>query len=268
MHSCGQLCGRTDLIRPNRTDLNNNLYREVIEMKIGIIGAMDLEIETLTQKEMTSEEIISKAGLTFHAGKLGSTEVVIVKSGIGKVNAAICAQILIDCFGITHLINTGIAGSLNHNINIGDIVISTDAMYHDFDISALGYEPGVIPELGTPHYLKYFSADPALRASAAAICREVLPEIGLHEGRVVSGDQFISTAEQKHHIADSYQGLCTEMEGAAIAHTAHVNNIPFVILRAISDKADEEADVSFEVFEHEAAENCAKLTAHMVRSLS
>ncbi|MDO5133418.1 MAG: 5'-methylthioadenosine/adenosylhomocysteine nucleosidase [Eubacteriales bacterium] len=237
-------------------------------MKIGIIGAMDLEIETLTKTEMQSEDIISRAGLRFHVGKLGGVDVVIVKSGVGKVNAAICAQLLIDCFGVTHLLNTGIAGSLDHNINIGDIVVSTDAMQHDMDLTALGFEPGVIPQLGSSGFLKEFTADPSLRAAAVSICREFIPEINVFEGRIVSGDQFICTADQRHRLADSFHALCTEMEGAAIAHTAYVNGVPFVILRAISDKADEEADTAFDTFQQQAAANCAKLVTHLVRNLS
>ena len=236
-------------------------------MKIGIIGAMDLEIKKLTTEEMTSETIVEKAGMKFHIGRLDNTDVVIVKSGVGKVNAAVCAQILIDCFGVTHLINTGIAGSLDHNINIGDIVISEDAMYHDMDVTVFGYEPGVIPQMGTPHGLKSFPADPALREAAAKACEEAVPEIGIYRGRIVSGDQFVCTTQQKHYIVDTFHALCTEMEGAAIAHTAYLNEIPFVILRAISDKADEEADVSYETFEHHAADNCAKLVSRMVRDL-
>ena len=237
-------------------------------MKIGIIGAMDLEIKKLTTEEMTSAGIVEKAGMKFHVGRLGDTDVVIVKSGVGKVNAAICAQILVNCFDVTHLINTGIAGSLDHNINIGDIVVSEDAMYHDMDVTVFGYEPGVIPQMGTPNGLKSFPADPALRAAAVRAVTEAVPGIGIFEGRIVSGDQFICTAQQKHRLVDTFHGLCTEMEGAAIAHAAYRNGIPFVILRAISDKADEEADVSYETFEHQAAENCAKLVSHMVRSLA
>ena len=212
-------------------------------MKIGIIGAMDLEIEKLTKEEMKSEKTVTKAGMVFHVGRLGNTEAVIVKSGVGKVNAAICAQILIDCFDITHLINTGIAGSLCSDINVGDIVISTDAVYHDMDVTAFGYEPGVIPQMGTPNGLKSFPADPLLRQAAVDSIRE---------------DRIVKT----------FHPLCTEMEGTAIAHAAYLNSIPFVILRAISDKADEEATVTYEEFEHQAAENCAKLVAHMVGALS
>ena len=235
--------------------------------RIGIIGAMDSEIEKLTKEEMTSEEVIQKADFQFHKGKIGSTDVIIVRSGIGKVNAAICAQIMIDCFDITHLINTGIAGSLDHRINIGDIVLSTDAMHHDMDLSPLGFAPGVIPRIGTAHSLSSFPADPRLRELAAGVCRTALPGVGVHEGRIVSGDQFISSADQRTRLVDTFHAICTEMEGAAIAHTAFVNHIPFLVVRAISDKADEEADVSFEAFETRAAQNCARLVSGMVRSL-
>lgn len=237
-------------------------------MKIGIIGAMDLEINKLAHEEMTSEEVITKAGMQFHVGQIGGTDVVIVKSGVGKVNAAICSQILIDCFHVTHLINTGIAGSLDHNIDIGDIVISEDAVYHDMDVTAFGYEPGVVPQMGTPHGLKSFPAHPAMREAALRACREALPDVGVHSGRIVSGDQFIATAEQRHRIVNTFHALCTEMEGTAIAHTAYLNDIPFVILRAISDKADEEANIDYPTFEHHAAENSAKLVAHIIHSLS
>ena len=223
-----------------------------MKTRIGIIGAMDLEIEKLTKKEMDSENIITKAGLRFHIGKLGDTDVVIVRSGIGKVNAALCAQIL----------------SLDHSINIGDIVIGTDAMHHDLDLSPLGYEPGILPTLGDGPVLSSFPADPFLRSLAARACRDAAPDIGVHEGRIVSGDQFISSSEQRSRLVNTFHAICTEMEGAAIAHTAYLNDIPFVILRAISDKAGDEADVEFGTFEHKAAENCANVLAHMVRDIS
>ena len=145
--------------------------------KIGIIGAMEHEIEKLTKEEMKSESTVSKAGLLFHVGKIGDTDVVIVKSGVGKVNAALCAQILVDCFQVTHLLNTGIAGSLDHNINIGDIVICTDAMQHDMDLTPLGFAPGFIPALGAGRDLNIFPADPYLRSLAAEACRAVAPGI-------------------------------------------------------------------------------------------
>lgn len=236
--------------------------------KIGIIGAMDNEINKLTREEMTSVEVITKTGMQFHVGRLGDNDVVIVKSGIGKVNAAICAQILIDCFQVTHLINTGIAGSLDNRINIGDIVICSDAMHHDIDLSPLGFEPGIIPEIGSDNNLKSFPGDPYLRGLAKEACLAEAPGVGIHEGRIVSGDQFISSSAQRTYLINTFHALCTEMEGAAIAHTAFLNGIPFIILRAISDKADDEADVSFDTFQNEAAKNCAKVVACMVKNLA
>ena len=239
-----------------------------MKTRIGIIGAMDLEIEKLTKKEMTSENIVARAGLRFHLGKLGDCDVVIVRSGIGKVNAALCTQILIDCFQVTHIINTGIAGSLDNSIDIGDIVICTDAMHHDLDLGPLGYEPGILPTLGDGPILSSFPADPFLRDLAVRSCLATAPDIGIHEGRIVSGDQFISSADQRTRLVNTFHAICTEMEGAAVAHTAYLNGIPFVVLRAISDKAGDEADVEFGIFERQAAENCANVVAHLVRNIS
>ena len=231
-------------------------------MKIGIIGAMDVEVANL-KEAMKKEREVVRAGMRFCEGTIGGTEVVVVQCGIGKVNAGLCVQILCDLFDVTHLINTGVAGSLDEEINVGDVVVSIDAMYHDMDVTGLGYVPGQVPQMD----VLSFAADPMLREAAVKACREAAPEIGVFEGRVVSGDQFICDRAKKNEIKKIFGGLCTEMEGAAIAHTAYLNEIPFVILRAISDKADEEADVSYETFEHHAADNCAKLVSRMVRDL-
>ena len=230
-------------------------------MKIGIIGAMEVEVATL-KSNMTVKNTVKKASMEFYEGTIGNTEVVVVRSGIGKVNAGICVQILIDLFGVTHVINTGIAGSLNADINIGDIVLSTDACYHDVDITVFGYKKGEIPQIGAAE----FKADDELRAKAKASIKKAAPDIGVFEGRVCSGDQFISSAEVKDAIIKEHGGLCTEMEGAAIAQAAYINKIPFVIVRAISDKADESTEMSYEAFEAQAAEHCASLVEHMVRS--
>ena len=230
-------------------------------MKIGIIGAMEVEVAKLT-KEMIREREVQRAGMRFCEGWIGGTEVVVVRCGIGKVNAGLCVQILCDLFGVTHVINTGIAGSLDEEINIGDVVVSIDAMYHDMDVTGLGYEPGQVPQIDTLS----FAADAGLREAAVKACREAAPEIGVFEGRVVSGDQFICDRSKKDSIAKNFGGLCTEMEGAAIAQAAYLNKIPFVIVRAISDKADESVHVSYEVFEAKAAEHCASIVEHMVKS--
>lgn len=231
-------------------------------MKVGIIGAMDVEVARLV-REMTVEREVERAGRHFWEGKIGGTEAVIVQCGIGKVSAGICVQVLCDLFGITHVINTGIAGSLDDQINIGDVVVSTDAIYHDMDVTPLGYEYGQVPQIDTLS----FPADSVLRKAAVKACREAAPEIGVFEGRIVSGDQFICDRSIKNSIAERFGGLCTEMEGAAIAQAAYLNGIPFVIVRAISDKADESVHVSYEVFEAKAAEHCAGIVEHMVRGL-
>ena len=231
-------------------------------MKIGIIGAMDVEVARLA-REMAVEREMKKAGMHFWEGRLGGTEAVVVRCGIGKVSAGICVQILCDLFGITHVINTGIAGSLDDKINIGDVVVSIDAMYHDMDVTGLGYEPGQVPQVDTVA----FAADKMMREAAVRACKEAAPEIGVFEGRVVSGDQFICDRSIKESIAARFGGLCTEMEGAAIAQAAYLNKVPFVIVRAISDKADESVQVAYDIFESKAAEHCAAIVGHMVRSL-
>ena len=229
---------------------------------IGIIGAMELEVETLKSKmEVKSTE--KKAGMHFFEGTLNGAEAVIVRSGIGKVNAGICTQILIDLFGVTHIINTGVAGSLDAAIDIGDIVVSTDVLQHDVDATGFGYAPGEIPQLGTVS----FSADEKMAALAKRVCEKVNTGIKAYAGRIVSGDQFICDKAVKEKIVTKFGGLCTEMEGAAIGQAAYLNNIPFVILRAISDKADNSAEMDYPAFERAAAEHCAKLVEEFVSEL-
>ena len=230
--------------------------------KIGIIGAMELEVETL-KKEMTQTRVITKAGMEFNEGTLGGASVVVVRSGIGKVNAALCVQILADIFEVTHIINTGVAGSLNSKLDIGDILISQIALHHDMDATNFGYPLGQVPQLS----VKEFAADEAMIALAKEVCSKELPEIHSMEGRVVSGDQFIADKEVKNKLIANFQGDCCEMEGAAIAHGAYLNNIPFVILRAISDKADDSAQMDYPTFEKAAAEHCARLVKALVARL-
>lgn len=231
--------------------------------KIGIIGAMKAEVETLIA-DMEESFCLEKASMFFHSGRIGSTDVVVVQCGVGKVDAGICVQILCDCFDVTHVLNTGVAGSLDNRINIGDIVVSADAMYHDVDATVFGYEPGEVPQLG----IRFFTADAQLRAEAVRACREAAPEIGVFEGRIVSGDQFIASREKKEEIREKFGGLCTEMEGAAIAQAAYLNKVPFVVIRAISDKADESVEVSYAEFEAKAAMHCARVVEHMIRNLA
>lgn len=226
---------------------------------LGIIGAMDEEVSKL--KAMLSDtKVTKKAGMEFYEGVLFGKNVVIVKSGIGKVNAAICAQILADIFKVNAIINTGIAGSLNDKINIGDIVLSKDALQHDMDTTAFGDPIGVIPRMD----VSIFPGDEALIALAEECCHSVLPQIQTFVGRVVSGDQFISDKAKKQWLTDTFHGYCTEMEGAAIAHASYLNGIPFLVIRAISDKADDSAGMDYPAFEAMAIENSVKLLSAMI----
>ncbi len=231
-------------------------------MKIGIIGAMDIEV-ALLKSEMNIKNTVTKASMEFCEGTLGDTDVVVVKCGIGKVNAGICVQILVDIFNVTHVINTGIAGSLNSRIDIGDIVLSVDACYHDMDVTIFGYKKGEVPQLG----VHAFPADQELLTKARVAIKKAAPDIGIFEGRVCSGDQFISSEEVKKSIIDEQGGLCAEMEGAAIAHASYLNNTPFIIIRAISDKAEGNASVDYPTFEKKAAHDCAAAVIEMVKSL-
>lgn len=230
---------------------------------IGIIGAMDEEVAKV-KEQMTNVEIKTAAGMDFYKGIMGKKEVVVVRSGIGKVNAAICSQILADQYHVTAIINTGIAGSLKNEINIGDVVLSTDALHHDMDAAGFGYEPGQIPRME----VFSFAADQHLLEVAKACCEKAVPEIGVHMGRVVSGDQFISDKAKKQWLSDTFAGYCTEMEGAAIAQAAYLNNIPFLIIRAISDKADDSAEMDYSEFEAAAICHSVKLLTAMIEELS
>ena len=233
-------------------------------MKIGIIGAMDVEVEHL-KAELADARTERVAGTDFCSGRLGEKDVVVVKCGIGKVNAGICAQVLADHFGCTHLVNTGVAGSLDADrLDIGDLVVSTDCVQHDFEVEELGYEPGLIPG----RELVEFVADESLREAALAAAAEAAPEVHVLAGRVASGDQFVCREQTRRRIVDTFGALCCEMEGAAIAQAAEANGVPFVVVRAISDKPGSEGQaMDYATFERASAERCAKIVEHLVASL-
>ena len=229
---------------------------------IGIIGAMEEEVAALKEK-MEIKEVLKKASMEFYKGTLQGKEVVVVRSGIGKVNAGLCTQILADVFDAKMVINTGIAGSLDARIDIGDIVISTEALQHDMDATQFGYPLGQIPRMET----LAFPADEKMVSLAKAACEKVNPEIKVFTGRVVTGDQFVASKEVKDRIKTNFDGLCTEMEGAAIAQASWLNEIPFVIIRAISDKADDSAQMDYPTFERQAIIHSVRLTEEMIRNL-
>jgi len=222
--------------------------------KLGIIGAMQVEVESLVA-QMEDRTAQVRAGSTFYEGTLGGLPCVVVQCGVGKVNAALCVQILCDCYGVTHVINTGIAGSLCAELDIGDLVVSRDAMYHDMDAVHFGYPFGKVPGMDVIS----FPADEDMMALALAAAEQIHPG-HTKVGRVATGDQFVAEKALKERIIANTQALCTEMEGAAIAQAAYRNGVPFVILRAISDKADDSADMDYPTFEAIAARRCASVT--------
>ena len=230
-------------------------------MKLGIIGAMKIEVDAL-KENMENKSITVRTGMEFCEGTLEGLPAVVVQCGVGKVNAALCVQILCDCFGVTHLVNTGIAGSLCNELDIGDLVISRDAMYHDFDCCAFGYPNGQVPGLDTVA----FPADDTMIEHAVSAAEAVNPG-HVKMGRVATGDQFICEKAAKNAIIEKTGALCTEMEGGAIAQAAYRNKIPFVIIRAISDKADDSAEMDYPSFEALAAQRCATVVQTMARKL-
>ena len=226
--------------------------------KIGIIGAMDEEIEMLKQ-EMSIRETKNVANMEFYVGQLFDKEVVLVRCGIGKVNAAICTQALIGQFDVNVIINTGVAGAIHNELNVMDVVISTDVQQHDFDVTGFGYKIGEIPRMDR----SIFEADKNLVDLAYEASSNILDSNNVMKGRIVSGDVFVSSNQLKEKIWNVFNGFCTEMEGAAIGHTCYVNSVPFVIIRSMSDKADGSAHVNFNEF----VEKAAKLSKDIVKNM-
>ena len=226
---------------------------------IGIIGAMDEEVAKLkeTMQDVTVE---TKASMEFYKGTMNGKEVVVVRSGIGKVNAGICTQILCDLYHVDAVINTGIAGSLNAKIDIGDIVLSTDALQHDMDATGFGYPKGQIPRMDT----LAFPADEELVKKAVAANEKANPDIHTFTGRIASGDQFISDQSVKERIVSLFHPMCCEMEGAGIAQAAYLNKVSYVIIRAISDKADNSATMDYPTFEKKAIAHSVRLMRELL----
>lgn len=229
---------------------------------VGIIGAMDEEVSQIADV-MDITETYEKASMTFKRGTINGKDVVVVRSGIGKVNAAVCTQLLVDKFNVDYVINTGIAGSLNADIDIADIVLSRDVLHHDMDATGFGYPLGQIPRMDTLS----FTADEGLIEMAKEACKEAVPDVNVFVGRVVSGDQFISDRNVKEKLVANFQGDCTEMEGAAIAQTAYLNKVPFLIIRAISDKADDSATMDYPEFEAKAIRNSVELLKNLIERI-
>ncbi|MBR3721528.1 MAG: 5'-methylthioadenosine/adenosylhomocysteine nucleosidase [Selenomonadaceae bacterium] len=230
-------------------------------MKFGIIGAMDIEVDLL-KENMENVEVVETARMKFYDGTLSGQKATLVRSGIGKVNAALAAEIIISRFNADVIINTGCAGALDKELSIGDTVISKDAVEHDLDTSAIGFKKGEHPFMN----IRFFEADENLIKRAEAAVKAIAPDVKIKLGRICTGDQFISSKEKKAELVEEFQGSCAEMEGASIAHVCYMYDAPFVIIRAISDQADDKGQMSFEEFAPIASKRSAAITKYMIES--
>ena len=229
-----------------------------MKVNIGIIGAMEPEVCALIDA-LSDRESETVSGITFYTGNLHGKRVAIARCGIGKVFAAICAEIMILKYSPDLVINTGVGGALASGISTGDIVIASDLCQHDMDTSAIGDPVGLVSGIN----VIYFEAD----KRAGEILLSTAKELGLNArlGRIASGDKFVASKEEKDRIIFAFSAHACEMEGCAIAQVAYVNNTPFAVVRAISDSADGEATMDYPTFLPIAARNSTNLTLALVK---
>lgn len=228
-------------------------------MALGIMSAMTEEIDRYLET-CSIEATHERAGLTLHEATYHGHDLVLVTSGVGKVNAAMCAQLLIDDFAVEAIICTGAAGALHEDLEIGDVVVAEDCVQYDLRVEPLGFSRGQVPYTE----LRFFSASPPLVQSA----REVnLSAHCIRMGRVCTGDRFIQDADERSEIHAELDGDCVEMEGAAVGQVCALNDVPFLLVRAISDRADGSSDVDFQAFLEEAAQSSAQIVFHLLETL-
>ncbi len=228
---------------------------------IGIIGAMDDEIQ-MYQEHLTNARAIKHNSFTFYTGTFHKHQVVLVKSGVGKVFAAMITQYLIDKFNVSSILFTGVGGSLNKSLKVGDVVIGTDSVHHDFDAIALGFKRG---QISYTNY-RFFKADARLRALAL---KAHIDNHKIMAGRILTGDQFFTQREKKKHkyLTAELKGDCIEMEGAAVAQVCVMNKIPHLIIRTVSDQANGTAVKDYNTFKHLVAHNSFKIVHHILHNL-
>jgi len=230
-------------------------------MTIGIIAAMAEELEILL-KDVTLEEKAEKANMTFHKGKLYGKDVVTVVCGIGKVNSAICTQILASEYKVDRIINVGVAGGIGKDIYPGDIVVAENLVQHDMDTTAFGDKMGQIPRLDTFD----FKCNEEMVSIAKKAC-ESIPELNSFTGRIVSGDQFIANIEKIQWLDKEFGAISCEMEGASIAQVCYLNSIPFVVIRSISDNANNGAHMDYQKFIPVAVKNSTRILKQMLEMM-
>ena len=228
-------------------------------MRIAVLSAMAEEIDHYLEVCAVTRRR-ERAGLTFHEARHGGHDLVMVKSGVGKVNAALCTQVLIDDFAPDAIVCTGSAGALHDGVDIGDIVIAEDCVQHDVRVDFLGLPPGQIPFSD----LRFFASAPELVDRATAVD---LGDHVIHRGRICTGDTFIQDESRRAALREELDGDCVEMEGAAVGQVCTLNNTPFLLVRAISDHADGSSDIDFQSFLHEAALSSARIVLRLVDHL-
>ncbi|WP_268957512.1 5'-methylthioadenosine/adenosylhomocysteine nucleosidase [Paenibacillus albiflavus] len=229
--------------------------------KLALIGAMKEEVEMIiSQMDHVTES--TKAGILYREGTFRNKQVVVCMTGVGKVNAAVCTQQLIETFGVDAVLFTGVAGALDPALEIGDIVVSTECMQHDMDVTPLGFKRGIIPYQEN----SIFAADADLVKLAKASCDKLFSGRAVL-GRVLSGDQFIASPDVVRMLRQDLEGACVEMEGSAVAQVCAMHQIPYVVIRSMSDKADGSADVSYAEFTKLAAQNSYSIVEDMVQAI-
>ena len=234
-------------------------------MKIGIICAMTEEFE-LISNNIHVKEIVEKTNLKFIQGTLDNKEIVGVVCGIGKVNAAICTQILISEFKCTHILNSGVAGGIKPGINFKDVVLANDLIQHDVDVRKFGYKLGEVPNIGTHS----FKSDEKLLNLAIESCKKINEtnnNFKFHVGRIVTGDQFIANDKLSGFLCTTFDALACEMESGSIGHTCYLNNVPFLIIRSISDNGGDIAENEFNTFLTEACKNSYTILKEIIEKI-
>lgn len=230
-------------------------------MKVAIIGAMEEEV-SLLRKNIEDQQVETIAGCEFTTGIMDGVEVILLRSGIGKVNAAMSTTILLQKFAPEYIINTGSAGGFDPKLNVGDVVISSEARHHDVDVTVFGYEYGQVPRLPAA-----FTATDKLVVIAEQSAKEI-EGIQVVTGAIATGDTFMNDPERVEFVRSKFSNLqAVEMEAAAIAQVAHQFDVPFVIIRSLSDIAGKESNVSFEQYLDKAAVNSATLVMKIVTGL-
>lgn len=230
-------------------------------MKIGIIGAIEQEVEGL-KAIMENTKIETVSSVEFCSGKINGADTVVAAAGVGKVNAAVCAQSMILTYSPDVIINVGAAGGLSPRLEIGDIAVASSVVEHDMDTTPIGDPRGLISGIDKV----YMECD----KNIAALMENAAKSIGLNSemGVIASGDQFISSQEQRDFIIGEFNAIAAEMEGASIGHVCTMNNIPFGVLRAISDGANSDSVMDYPTFAKLAAENSVKIIVYMLGEIS